>query len=72
MKKLIKKNTQLKNFVQKIKNYMVRLNQQKFQNLFQEYEKIDIKPSMIQPVKEIKSLANYKVKFLYTLKLMLK
>ena len=30
--------------------------------LIQETNKIDIKPSMIQPVREIKSLGNYKVK----------
>ena len=30
--------------------------------LIQEKNKIDIKPSMIQPVKEIKSLGNFKVK----------
>jgi len=30
--------------------------------LIQDKEKIEIKPSMIQPIKEIKSLGNYKVK----------
>ena len=40
--------------------------------LIKEENKIEIKPSMIQPVKEIKSLENSKLKFLYTLKLMLK
>ena len=41
-------------------NYMVQLNQLKLQNLIQEENKIDIKPSMIQPVEEIKSLENLK------------
>ena len=43
-------------------NYMVQLNPQKFQNLIHETNKIDIKPSMIQPVQEIKSLGKFKVK----------
>ena len=40
--------------------------------LIKDENKIDIKPSMIQPVEEIKSLGKFKVKYLYTLKLMLK
>ena len=40
--------------------------------LIQEENKIDIKPSMIQPVEEIKSLGKFKVKISYTQKLMLK
>ena len=43
-------------------NYMVQLNQLKLQNLIQEENKIDIKPSMIQPVEEIKALGKFKVK----------
>ena len=43
-------------------NYMVQLNQLKYQNLFKRKENIDIKPSMIQPVEEIKSLGKFKVK----------
>ena len=43
-------------------NYMAQLNQLKLQNLIQEENKIDIKPSMIQPVEEIKSLGKFKVK----------
>ena len=37
-----------------------------------EKDKVDIKPSMIQPMNEIKSLGNLKLKFIYTQKLMLK
>ena len=40
---------------------MVQLNQLKLQNNSEE-NKIDIKPSMIQPVEEIKSLGKFKVK----------
>ena len=35
-------------------------------------DNLDIKPSMIQPVKDIKSIGEFKVKFHYTLKLMLR
>ena len=40
--------------------------------LIREIENLDIKPSMIQPVNDIKSLGKFKVKISFTLKLMLK
>ena len=43
-------------------NYMVQLNQLKLRKLIQETNKIDIKPSMIQPIQEIKALGKHKVK----------
>ena len=41
---------------------MDQLSPLKFLNLINENEKIDIKPSLIQPLKEIKSLGTFKVK----------
>ena len=40
--------------------------------LIKSLDNLDIKPSMIQPIKEIKSIGKFKVKIFYTQKLMLK
>ena len=52
----------LKNLTQKIKNLYGSVKPTEISKLIKESDKIDIKPSMIQPVKEIKSLGKFKVK----------
>ena len=61
-KKLIKRSIPLKNFVLKIKNFYGSVKPTEISKLIKDIDKVEIKPSMIQPTKEIKSVGNYRVK----------
>ena len=75
-KKIMKKKQQSKEIAEKInkKKYTVKklctetkelygsVKPTEISKLIKEIDNIEIKPSMIQPIKEIKSIGNYKVK----------
>ena len=60
--KLIKKNLQLKKLSTENNELYGSVKPTEISKLILQIEKIDIKPSMIQPVKDIKTIGKYKVK----------